>query len=73
MGNETTQLLTKLLEVSQRMESRLETIDKRLDAMETRLGKIEMRLDTLEIHVTSIDMQLENCIQLIAELQEKAH
>lgn len=55
----------------ERMETRLETIDEKLDAMETKLGKIDMRLDKLENRVTSIEIQLEHTviprIQLIAE------
>ena len=71
MENETTQLLTKLLEGFSRLETRLDTIDEKLDTMEGRLGKIEKRLDTLENRTTSIEVQLENIvvprIQLIAE------
>lgn len=71
MENETTQLLTKLLEGFSRLETRLDTIDEKLDTMEGRLGKIEKRLDTLEARTTSIEVQLENIvvprIQLIAE------
>ena len=71
MENETTELLTKLLEGFSRLETRLNTIDEKLDVMEGRLSKIEKRLNTLENRVTSIEIQLENTviphIQLIAE------
>lgn len=71
MENETTELLTKLLEGFSRLETRLNTIDEKLDVMEGRLSKIEKRLNTLENSVTSIEIQLENTviprIQLIAE------
>ena len=71
MENETTELLTRLLEGFSRLETRLDTIDTRLDAMEGKLGKIEKRLDTLDNRISSIEVQLENIvvprIQLIAE------
>ena len=71
MENETTEQLTKLLEGFSRLETRLNTIDEKLDVMEGRLSKIEKRLNTLENRVTSIEIQLENTviprIQLIAE------
>ena len=71
MENETTELLTKLLEGFSRLDTRLDTVNEKLDTMEGRLGKIEKRLDTLEARTTSIEVQLENIvvprIQLIAE------
>ena len=60
MENETTELLTKLLEGFSRLETRLDTVDEKLDTMEGRLGKIGKRLDTLEARTIRIEVQLEN-------------
>ena len=71
MENEITELLIKLLEGFERMETRLDTIEGKLCTMEERLDKIDMRLKKLDARVTSIEVQLENTIipriQLIAE------